>query len=291
MTSPRRSSRTGSSTSSPSDLGQNFLVSDGAVAQLIEGAGLSPGERVLDVGAGEGAITRAAADAVGRRGRVFAVEFDPKLADAVRTLRLPNVEVIEGDALTLPLPRVDAVVANPPFRVAAPILLRLVDARIPRILLVVPRELSDRLTARVGSERYGRLTVRVRMFADVARLFSVPRSAFHPRPDVPCAVVRLLPKAVPAGPPKDLLERLLAAAWDSKHRTLRHGLAPLAAELRVSSGSITAILRERGWEGMRANEIAPMDYYGLGEALAEVVKGGAAGSAGGRAASSGRGRS
>lgn len=249
------------------DLGQHFLVDAEALDRLVAAAELQPGETVLDLGAGPGAIAERCAAAVAPRGKVLAVEVDPSLAAALRHRRLPGVEVVEGDAMALALPRVDAVVANPPFRVAAPLLLRLLDAGCGRALLVLPRELVDRLLAPPRTERYGKLSVQVAVRARVKRLFDVPPRAFDPPPRVRASVVRLDPKPPPAGLDLGLLDRVLDAAWASRHRTLRHGLAPLAAELRLSSGRITEALRARDWAAAKPEALGPKDWADLARAL------------------------
>lgn len=249
-------------------LGQHFLVDAEALDHLVAAARLADGERVLDVGAGQGAIAERLCAAVGPRGRVVAIEVDPRLAAALRAKRLANLDVVEGDALTLPLPRCDAVVANPPFRIAAPLLLRLLDAGFGRALLVLPRELADRALAPPRTGRYGKLTVQLALRASVQRLFDVPPRAFDPPPRVRASVVRLEPRALPPGLDLAVLDAVLDAAWASRHRTLRHGLAPLAAELRISSGAITEALRARGWAAAKPEHLSPGDYADLARALA-----------------------
>lgn len=249
-------------------LGQHFLRDPDALARLLDAAALAQGEVVLDLGAGDGSITRLAAGAVGPRGRVVAVELDPALAARLRAMTLRNVAVVEGDVLAVPLPRADAVVANPPFQVAAPLVQRLLAADVGRLVLVLPGELVERLTARPGHERYGRLTVAVGLRARAARLFDVPPRAFEPPPRVRAGVVRLVPSPLPAGVDAGVLDAVLAAAWASKHRTLRHGLAPLAAGLRISSGRVTEVLQDRGWSAARPGDLSPKDYADLARALA-----------------------
>lgn len=249
-------------------LGQHFLVDAEALDRLVAAAQLREGERVLDVGAGRGAIAERLCAAVGPRGRVVAVEVDPALAAALRAKGLANLEVVEGDALALALPRCDAVVANPPFRIAAPLLLRLLDAGFGRAVLVLPRELADRALAPPRTERYGKLTVQLALRAKVQRLFDVPPRAFDPPPRVRASVLRLEPRALPAGLDLAVLDAVLDAAWASRHRTLRHGLAPLAAALRISSGQVTEALRARGWSAAKPEQLSAADYADLARALA-----------------------
>lgn len=248
-------------------LSQHFLTDPVALRRLVEAARLAPGESVLDLGAGEGSITALLSEAVGPQGKVIALELDASLAAHLRSLRLPNVDIVQGDALQLALPRCDAVVSNLPFHAAAALVLRLLDTAFGRALLVLPRELAERLTAAPGSERYGRLTVQVALRANVQRRFDVGPLAFTPPPRVLATVVEVRPRAFPAGVDAATLDALLAAAWASKGRTLRHGLAPLAAQLKLSSGTITEALRARDWEGKKPGELTPHDYAELALAL------------------------
>jgi 16S rRNA (adenine1518-N6/adenine1519-N6)-dimethyltransferase len=250
------------------DLGQHFLVDEGAVAQLVAAARLQPGEVVLDVGAGEGVLTRRLAEAVRPGGRVVAVELDPALAARLRAQRLRGVEVVEGDALQVPLPEpLDAVVANPPFRVLSPLLARLLGAGPGRLLLVVPREFAGRVLARPGTERYGRLTVQLALRAEAERVADLPRRAFAPPPEVPASILRLVPRGLPPGVEPEVLDAVLEAAWASKRRTLRHGLGTLGPALRISSGAITEALRRRGWERRLPGQLGPRDYAALAAEL------------------------
>jgi 16S rRNA (adenine1518-N6/adenine1519-N6)-dimethyltransferase len=250
------------------DLGQHPLRDARLVARIVRAARLRPGESVLDVGAGAGALTLPCARAVQPGGEVQAIELDPALAARLRAARVPGVRVVQGDALALPLPRCDAVVANPPFRIAAPLLLRLLDAGFGRAVLVLPRELAERLRAARGAERYGRLSVQVQARAAVEELFPAPRAAFAPPPRVPCSVVRLAPRAPGCDPA--LLDLVLEHAWASKARTLRHALAPLPPALRVSSGMLSALLDARGWSSARPADLDPDDYEELARALGEA---------------------
>lgn len=249
------------------DLGQHFLTDPAEVERPLAAASPREGERALDIGAGEGALTLPLARAVGTAGRVVAVEVDEAFAARLRERAGANVQVVRGDALQARLPASDVVVANPPFRIAAPLLLRLLEVGFQRALLVVPRELADRLLAPPRSERYGRLTVQVAVRAAVRRLYDLPRGAFTPPPRVRTSVVRVEPRRAPAGLDLAVLDAVLEAAWESKERTLRHGLAALAPRLSTSSGRVTEALRAHGWEAARPADLAPRDWAELARAL------------------------
>lgn len=252
--------------------GSHFLARESTwVRRLVDAAALKPGETALDAGAGAGSITSALAEAVAPGGSVLAVETDADAAAAVRRLQLPGVKVVEGDVLKVRLPeRLDAVVANPPFRIVPALLRRLLDHGMGRAVLVVPRELSARLSAETGSEGYGRLTVEVGLRAKAKVLFPMPRKAFDPPPAVECAALSIVPR--PHAPVPPLLDLVLDAAWAAKRRTLRHSLAPLAARLDLPPQAVSAALAATGAAARPAVEVSPWEFgqvaLRLGEAAA-----------------------
>ncbi len=234
-----------------------------AVADLVKAAALKPGERVLDVGAGKGAITGKLCEAVAPGGRVVAVETHPELVFRLKRLGKPGLEVVAGDVLAIRLPEpIDAVVANPPYRLLPAIVKRLLAHGFGRALLVVPLEFADRLCAQPKEEGYGRLSVEIGMQAKVERLFGVPRRAFDPVPAVASAVIRIVPKA---GAPMDgidakVLSHVLDAAWDGRAKVLRHALAPLDKVLRVPPQDVSEALAMVKGQDRRFAEVSPWEW-------------------------------
>jgi 16S rRNA (adenine1518-N6/adenine1519-N6)-dimethyltransferase len=242
----------------PPDLGQHLLRDARAIGRVVDAARLRRGETVLDAGAGAGALTRPLAEVVGPEGRVVAVEIDPAMAARLRDGLPPHVEVVEADLLDVPFPEgLHAVVANPPFRIAAPLVERIVEARVPRAVLVLPRELIDRLVARPGTERYGKLTVRVALRAHAEDLGYLSRHAFDPPPDVVSGLLRLRPRDEAPEVHAATLDAVLDAAWERWDRKAKHALAPLAPAFRVDSAALMQILKEKGWAEPRACELPP----------------------------------
>ncbi len=169
-------------------LGQHMLR-DKSVAEYI--ASLVPaGSVVLEVGAGTGVLTLELAK---RASKVYAVELDKALAAYLSARAPPNVEVIVGDALEIEWPQVDLFASNIPYYITSPILLKLAERRLPAVVML-QREVAERLRAEPGSENYGRLTVAVRCNYDVEVLKLVPPRAFSPPPQVQSAIVRLTPR-------------------------------------------------------------------------------------------------
>jgi len=179
-------------------LGQHFL-SDRRILQRIADA-LEPTARdtVLEIGPGPGGLTTALA---ARAGRVVAIEKDADLVPGLRA-RFPDVTVVEGDALELDwhtLGGPGALVAgNIPYNITSPLIDKaLAPPRPPRIVFLVQKEVADRVTAAAGVGAYGALSIGVQAVARAERLFVVPAGAFHPRPKVDSAVLRLTPLESP----------------------------------------------------------------------------------------------
>ncbi len=245
-----------------------------AVAELVKAAALKPGETVLDAGAGRGAITGFLCDAVAPGGTVLAVETMPDLVFRLKRLGKPGLEVVQGDILAVRLPeRLDAVVANPPYRILPAILKRLLAHGFGRAVLVVPMELADRLCAPVKSDAYGRLTVEVGMQAKVERLFGVPKRAFDPAPAVASAAIKVTPKP---GKPMDgidpsVLSDVLDAAWDGRAKTLRHALAPLDRKLALPPQDISEALAMVNGQDRRFADVSPWEWSVVAKHLTACV--------------------
>lgn len=218
-------------------LGQSFLV-DARVAARIVAAAAPDGREVVEIGAGLGALS----DLLGERARrLILVEVDPALADDLRTrfASRTNVSVIEADALSVDFDALiggDAralVVANLPYSVGSQILLRLLEERrrFDRLVLMLQREVVERLTASPGTKAYGALSVWTALAGEARLLFRVPAGAFRPRPKVESAVVdvRLAREPRVALDDEHRLRAVVRAAFGQRRKTLRNALAPLAS--------------------------------------------------------------
>jgi 16S rRNA (adenine1518-N6/adenine1519-N6)-dimethyltransferase len=216
--------------------GQHFLASDSVAERIVEAARVGPTDAVLEVGPGDGALTRPLA---ARAALVAAVEIDPRRAEALAHEFAQNsrVRVYSGDALSRPFSEWLAaagaaqpalLVANLPYNVATPILTAAIQARsaIRRALVTVQREVAQRFVARPGDESYGYLSVRVAAYATGRILFDLPPSAFRPRPKVFSSVLELVPLAEPLEP--GLVKRALCLAslgFNARRKTLANALA------------------------------------------------------------------
>jgi 16S rRNA (adenine1518-N6/adenine1519-N6)-dimethyltransferase len=178
-------------------LGQNFLVDTEAIQRIADSIGDLTGRTVVEIGPGRGAITAALA---ARAARVLAVELDHELALHLRVhFASDRVTVVEQDALQFDFAATSAaagerllVVGNLPYGITSPILLRLAasHAALDRAVLMVQREVADRVVAQPGSRDYGLLSVTVQIYGPAQRLFTLPPAAFSPPPEVHSTVFR-----------------------------------------------------------------------------------------------------
>ncbi|MCX6623018.1 MAG: 16S rRNA (adenine(1518)-N(6)/adenine(1519)-N(6))-dimethyltransferase RsmA [Acidobacteria bacterium] len=185
-----------------------------------------PEPLVIEIGPGQGALTRHLLE---RAGRVVAIEVDPLLAARLEAEANPRLTVVHQDVLATDLSQWgEAVVAgNLPYYITSPILTRILAARatLKRAVLLVQKEVADRIASPPGSRDYGYLSVVTQLFTSVETLFKVPPGAFQPPPKVDSAVIRLTPRPVPV---EDADRFLRFAGWcfEHKRKTLRNNLAP-----------------------------------------------------------------
>ena len=225
--------------------GQNFVVDPNTVRRIARLSEVGPGDRVVEIGAGLGSLTLALAET---GASVTALEVDARLVPVLRGVVEPaGVQVVEGDALQLDW---DALlgdhpwvlVANLPYNVATPLVADLLDGvpAIRRMLVMVQREVAERLAAGPGDEAYGAVSVKVAYWARATVVGRVPPTVFHPVPNVESALVRVDRRdqpAVGAEVDREWLFRLVAAGFGQRRKMLRRSLAPLVApEAFVAAG-------------------------------------------------------
>jgi 16S rRNA (adenine1518-N6/adenine1519-N6)-dimethyltransferase len=238
-------------------LGQNFVADPNTVRRIARLAGVGPGDQVLEIGAGLGSLSLALA---GTGAQVTAVEVDRYLLPALRhTVEAAGVTVVEGDAMTLdwgPLlgaaPGAWTLVANLPYNIATPLVADLLDQvpAIGRLLVMVQREVGERLAAAAGSDAYGAVSVKVAYWATAQVVGRVPASVFIPRPSVESALVRIQrreqPAVDPALVPHEELFQLVRAGFGQRRKMLRRSLEGLigAAEFECAQIEPTARAEE-----------------------------------------------
>ena len=246
--------------------GQSFLtdpfVAD-AEAALVE---LPPGRPVVEVGGGLGVLTAALL----RRGigPLTVIERDRRLAEFLSATFGQRIRVVVGDALEVPLPSAEAVIGNLPYSMATPILVRLFEARTPRVVFLVQREVAERLAAGPGSKRYGRLSILARLYGSVELFRTVGPAAFSPRPEVESRigvhVDRGGPLPVPSVP---RFEEVLHQLFSSRRKQLSN----LLPRVVRNPASAEAIVRRAGWPDdwghRRPEELPPEAFFALARAL------------------------
>lgn len=218
-------------------LGQNFVVDPNTVRRIVRLAGVEPGDRVVEVGAGLGSLTLALAEA---GAHVTALELDrhliPVLAEVLAGAD-PRPTVVHGDALDLAWSEVLGegtgawqLVANLPYNVATPLVLDVLDGvpAIDRLLVMVQREVAERLAAGPGTKTYGIPSVKVAYWAEAEIVGRVGPSVFLPKPRVESALVRVVRRAAPATTADpDALFTLVRAGFGQRRKMLRGSLAGL----------------------------------------------------------------
>lgn len=225
-------------------LGQNFLVDRNLQRKIVEAVGPQPGDTIIEVGPGRGALTGALAE---RAGRLVAVELDDALAaalaDAFRddpAVTIVHDDILEWDPGAVLESAPVKVVGNIPYNITSPLLFRLLEWRPApeRIVVMVQREVADRILAEPGEKAYGALTVGIRTAADVERCFHVGRGAFRPVPNVDSTVLEIRPRAGAAPGTGTALRALTRATFGMRRKQLQkilriapgYGLEPAAAE-------------------------------------------------------------
>jgi 16S rRNA (adenine1518-N6/adenine1519-N6)-dimethyltransferase len=218
-------------------LGQNFVADPNTVRRVARLADVGPGDRVLEIGAGLGSLTLALAET---GATVVALEADRHLVPVLRSVVEPvGVQVVEGDAMTLDLKAILAergsrpwwMVSNLPYNVATPLVMRTleeVDA-VAHIVVMVQREVGERMAAPIGTSAYGAVTVRIAYFATATVVGRVPASVFVPRPRVESVLVRLDRLPAPAVDPAlvsyERFSAVVKAGFGHRRKMLRRSLA------------------------------------------------------------------
>jgi len=222
--------------------GQNFLVDAHYVAKIVDAVAPRPGDNLVEIGPGHGALTRPLAE---RAGHLAAIEIDRDLARRLSAefpperLTLHVADALEFDFATLgPALR---VVGNLPYNISSPLLFHLAQYEsLADLHVMLQKEVVARMTARPATADYGRLTVMLQARFRVSRLFTVPPGAFRPAPAVESAVARLVPLggAKPRIADEALFARIVAAAFGQRRKTLRNALAELLDEASIRACGI-----------------------------------------------------
>ncbi|GAB4338629.1 MAG: 16S rRNA (adenine(1518)-N(6)/adenine(1519)-N(6)) -dimethyltransferase RsmA [Desulfobulbaceae bacterium] len=257
-------------------LGQNFLIHRHTAERIVELAGVSPEDTILEVGVGLGALT---APLAGRAKKVIGVEADSGIIRWHREQDdLPaNVSLIHGDILKIDLEELAGqaegslkIVANLPYSISSPFLFRLIDHRdlVRWAVVMLQKEVAQRLTARPGTKEYGVPSVLLAGCATVEPLLTVKPGEFHPRPKVDSMVVRITFQPVPRHlvelPPfdRELLRRVVNCCFAKRRKTLLNGLA--GGGFDIDRKGLTEIIRAAGLSpSVRAEQLGFEQFVAL----------------------------
>lgn len=259
--------------------GQHWLRSEQALQQIIQAAQLSSGDRLLEIGPGTGILTERLLPLVNR---LTAVEIDRDLCNllAKKFQQAESFHLIEADILALHLEqnltddtgmRPNKVVANIPYYITGPILEKLLGTiaqpnphPFETIVVLIQKEVADRLCAKPGSRIFGALSVRVQYLAECDRICTVPAKAFYPPPKVDSAVVRLSPRTLhPAAQSPSTLEQIVTLGFSAKRKMLRNNLKSF-----IESDRLTHLLEELNIDPKtRAEDLSPPQWVALSDRL------------------------
>ena len=259
--------------------GQNFLHDRSVLARIVAAAGAGADDVVVELGAGLGTLTAALAGASPQPRRILAVERDPDMQRvlAAELHDQAHVEVINADALAFDYAAARGaagqpvvVVGNLPYQIASALILSLVEAGargdVARAVVMVQREMAQRIVAPPGSRTYGRLTIAIAQRAEARVLFHVRPGSFHPAPSVTSSVLVLVPRAAPLAPVRDaaLFEDVVKKAFATRRKMLRRALGSAFGDAAAG-----AALAASGIEGTkRAEQLSVADFARLADALA-----------------------
>ena len=227
-------------------LGQHFLHERGVVDKIVLAVDPKPGDRLVEIGPGQGAMTFPLLD---RHGSLTAIEFDrdllAPLADAARAhgeLTLVHANVLDVDFTALAAGTPVRLVGNLPYNLSSPILFHALDhaAAVRDMHFMLQKEVVDRMAAAPGSKVYGRLSVMLQAWCEVTALFTVGPGAFRPPPKVDSAVVRLVPRAPETVGIDDpaRFAAIVRDAFGQRRKTLRNSVSKLAGEAAIRAAGI-----------------------------------------------------
>ena len=258
-------------------LGQNFLIKRGIVDEIVRAAELTPGEPVLEVGPGIGTLTQGLAQS---GADVTAIELDRRLLEVLDTTlaSYDNVRIVHGDVLKLDVPTIMnhkpfKVVANLPYYITTPIIMSLLESKLPieRLVVMVQKEVALRMVAKPGTKDYGALSVAVQYYTEPDIVLDVPPKSFLPAPAVTSSVIRCVLRDKP---PVDVIDeklffRVVKAGFAQRRKTFANTMRTTG----LSKERIDELLVKANIDGQRRGETFSLqEFADVANAWASLVK-------------------
>ena len=258
-------------------LGQNFLIKRGIVDEIVRAAELTPGEPVLEVGPGIGTLTQGLAQS---GADVTAIELDRRLLEVLDTTlaSYDNVRIIHGDVLKLDVPSIMnhkpfKVVANLPYYITTPIIMSLLESKLPieRLVVMVQKEVALRMVAKPGTKDYGALSVAVQYYTEPDIVLDVPPKSFLPAPAVTSSVIRCVLRDKP---PVDVIDeklffRVVKAGFAQRRKTFANTMKTTG----LSKDRIEELLAKANIDGQRRGETFTLqEFADVANAWAALIK-------------------
>ena len=258
-------------------LGQNFLIKRGIVDEIVHAAELTPGEPVLEVGPGIGTLTQGLAQS---GADVTAIELDRRLLEVLDTTlaSYDNVRIVHGDVLKLDVPTIMnhkpfKVVANLPYYITTPIIMSLLESKLPieRLVVMVQKEVALRMVAKPGTKDYGALSVAVQYYTEPDIVLDVPPKSFLPAPAVTSSVIRCVLRDKP---PVDVIDeklffRVLKAGFAQRRKTFANTMKTTG----LSKDRIEELLAKANIDGQRRGETFTLqEFADVANAWAALIK-------------------
>ena len=258
-------------------LGQNFLIKRGIVDEIVHAAELTPGEPVLEVGPGIGTLTQGLAQS---GADVTAIELDRRLLEVLDTTlaSYDNVRIVHGDVLKLDVPTIMnhkpfKVVANLPYYITTPIIMSLLESKLPieRLVVMVQKEVALRMVAKPGTKDYGALSVAVQYYTEPDIVLDVPPKSFLPAPAVTSSVIRCVLRDKP---PVDVIDeklffRVVKAGFAQRRKTFANTMKTTG----LSKDRIEELLAKANIDGQRRGETFTLqEFADVANAWAVLIK-------------------
>lgn len=258
-------------------LGQNFLIKRGIVDEIVKAADLQEGEPVLEIGPGIGTLTQGLAQS---GAHVTAIELDTRLLEVLDTTlaQYSNVTIVHGDVLKLDVPSIMnnepfKVVANLPYYITTPIIMSLLESRLPieRLVVMVQKEVALRMVAKPGTKDYGALSVAVQYYTKPDIVLDVPPKSFLPAPAVTSSVIRCVLRDKP---PVDVVDeklyfRVVKAGFAQRRKTFANTMKTTG----LSKDRIEELLVKANIDGQRRGETFTLqEFADVANAWAALIK-------------------